>query len=165
MAQDITVRPATEADHAALRAAIVDLQEYERALHDSRRPGAVIVDAYVDDLMRRCAERQGLMIIAEDDAGRFAGYAAGWVQQDDTIAQTPDSNRFGYVFDCYVVMARRGLGIAGKLLAAVEAHLWAQGVTRIRVDSLATNMSALQAYRKHGFTPYEMVLEKRRPQS
>ena len=35
MASDITVRPATATDHGALRAAIIDLQEYERALHDS----------------------------------------------------------------------------------------------------------------------------------
>ncbi|WP_119420658.1 GNAT family N-acetyltransferase [Desertibaculum subflavum] len=162
MPSEITVRPATAADHGALKAAIIDLQEYERALHDSRRPGLTIADAYVPDLVRRAAARQGLIVIAEE-GGRFAGYAAGWVQEDDTLAETPDSNRYGYVFDCYVVPARRGLGIAGKLLAAMEAHLWKQGVTRIRIGSLATNLAALQAYRRQGFVAYEMVLEKRRP--
>ena len=107
MARDITVRPATATDHGALRAAIIDLQEYERALHDSRRPGITIADAYVIDLEQRIAERQGLIVIAEA-SGRFAGYSAGWVQQDDTLAQTPDANRYGYVFDCYVIPAKRG---------------------------------------------------------
>ena len=102
-------------------------------------------------------------MIAEDD-GRFAGYAAGWVEEDDTLAETPDSNRYGYVFDCYVIPAKRGLGIAGKLLTAVEAHLWTTGVSRIRIGSLATNLAALQAYRRHGFVAYEMILEKRRPE-
>lgn len=162
MASDITVRPATAADHATLKAAFIDLQEYERALHDTRRPGMGIADAYVVDLFQRTGERQGLIVIAEE-GGRFAGYAAGWVQEDDTLAETPDSNRYGYVFDCYVVPARRGLGIAGHLLAAMETHLWQQSVTRIRIGSLATNLAALQAYRRHGFVPYEMVLEKRWP--
>jgi ribosomal protein S18 acetylase RimI-like enzyme len=162
MPDRITVREATTADHGALKAAIVDLQEYERALHDSRRPGMTIVDAYIADLVQRVSERQGLVVIAEED-GRFAGYAGGWVQQDDALAETPDSNRYGYIFDCYVIPAKRGLGIAGKLLTAVEAHLWTTGVTRIRIGSLATNLAALQAYRRHGFVAYEVVLEKRRP--
>lgn len=162
MASDINVRPASPADYGALRAAIVDLQEYERALHDTRRPGMTIVDAYIADLVQRTGERQGLIVIAEQD-GRFVGYSAGWVQQDDTLAETPDSNRYGYVFDCYVVPAKRGLGIAGKLLTAMEAHLWSTGVSRIRIGSLATNLAALQAYRRQGFVAYEVVLEKRRP--
>lgn len=162
MASDITVRPVVLADHGALRVAIIDLQEYERALHDSRRAGLTIADAYVADLVERTAARRGLIVVAEEGGG-FAGYAAGWVQEDDTLAETPDSNRYGYVVDCYVVPAKRGLGIAGKLLGAVEAHLWRQGVTRIRIGSLATNLAALQAYRRQGFMPYEVVLEKRRP--
>lgn len=163
MPSEITVRPATAADHGALKAAIVDLQEYERALHDSRRPGLTIVDAYVPELVQRTAERQGVIVIAEETGGRFVGYAAGWVQEDDTLAETPDSNRYGYVFDCYVIPAKRGLGIAGHLLTAMEAHLWTTGVTRIRIGSLATNLAALQAYRRQGFVAYEVVLEKRRP--
>ena len=162
MPDGIKVRAVTTADHAALKAAIVDLQEYERALHDSRRPGITIADAYVADLVQRVAERQGLLAVAES-GGSFAGYAAGWIQQDDTLAQTEDANRYGYIFDCYVIPASRGLGIAGHLLAALEKHLWQQNVTRIRIGSLATNLAALQAYRRQGFIPYEMVLEKRRP--
>ena len=162
MPDRIMVRTATAADHGALKAAIVDLQEYERALHDSRRPGITIADAYIADLAQRVAERQGILVVAETDGG-FAGYAAGWVQQDDTLAQTEDANHYGYVFDCYVIPAKRGLGIAGHLLQAVEAHLWNTGVTRIRIGSLATNLAALQAYRRHGFVAYEMLLEKRKP--
>jgi ribosomal protein S18 acetylase RimI-like enzyme len=34
-------------------------------------------------------------------------------------------------------------------------------VARIRIGVLASNDSAIRAYRKQGFDPYEMVLEKR----
>jgi hypothetical protein len=34
-------------------------------------------------------------------------------------------------------------------------------VTRLRIGALANNDSALRAYRKHGFEPYEVTLEKK----
>ncbi|MGO4127938.1 GNAT family N-acetyltransferase [Inquilinus sp. YAF38] len=55
----------------------------------------------------------------------------------------------------------RGHGVAGRPLAAIEAHLRGTGLTRMRIGVLANNDSAIRAYRKHGFDPYEMVLEKR----
>lgn len=158
---EVTVRPAKPGDRAALLAALVDMQEYERALHDTRRPGSETAQPYLDWLEGHAAERGGVILVAVSADGDLAGFSAGWVQQDDLISETSDSNRFGYVSDVYTAPAWRGRGVAGRLLAAIEAHLRGAGVVRMRIGALANNDSAIRAYRKHGFDPYEMILEKR----
>lgn len=158
---EVTVRPAGPGDRAALRAALVDMQDYERALHDTRLPGSETAGPYLDWLESHAAARGGVVLVALSAEGDLAGFSACWVQQDDLISETTDSNRFGYVSDVYTAPAWRGHGVAGRLLAAIEAHLRGTGVVRMRIGVLANNDSAVRAYRKHGFEPYEMVLEKR----
>lgn len=158
---EVTIRRARQDDRATLRAAFADMQDYERVLHDTRRPGAEVAHRYLDCLEGRVAARGGVILVAEAAQSHFAGFAACWVQQDDAIAETENSNRFGYVSDTYVAPDWRGRGVAGRLLAAIEAHLRTTGVSRMRIGVLANNDSAVRAYRKHGFDPYEMMLEKR----
>jgi ribosomal protein S18 acetylase RimI-like enzyme len=64
------------------------------------------------------------VLIAETQ-GIFVGFAAGWVEQDDNIAETADSNRFGYISDICVMPAYRGQRIALRLLdkTASAPHL------------------------------------------
>lgn len=155
-----TIRSYRDEDRASLRQAFVALQEAERALHDSRLPGADIATPYLDWMQTRVATRDGAILVAETD-GVFQGFVACWVMHTDHIIETLESNRHGYVSDICVLADWRGQGIAAHLLAAAETHLARQGVTRVRIGSLAANQSALSAYRKHGFAPYEVVLEKR----
>lgn len=157
----VTVRPAGPGDRAALQAALVDMQDYERALHDTRLPGQETARPYLDWLEGHAPAHGGVVLVAVSAERELAGFSACWVQQDDLISETADSNRFGYVSDVYTAPAWRGHGVAGQLLAAIEAHLRGTGVARIRIGVLASNDSAIRAYRKHGFEPYEMVLEKR----
>lgn len=154
------MRRADERDRDRLVAAIADQQDYEGALHDTRRPGAEIAEAYLAEIRELAAANHGAIFVAEI-SGDFAGYAAGWVAQETNMEETPDSNRYGYVSDAYVVPQRRGQGVVGRLLEALETHLRKTGVTRLRIGVLANNASALRAYRKHGFQPYEAVLEKK----
>jgi ribosomal protein S18 acetylase RimI-like enzyme len=92
--------------------------------------------------------------------GVFAGFAAGWIVQENVIEETPDSNRFGYVSDVCVPPAFRGRGIAARLLEALEARLSLSGVARIRLSTLAANQAARAAYERSGYAPYEIVYEK-----
>jgi ribosomal protein S18 acetylase RimI-like enzyme len=157
---DITIRSATDADATQLLAAIADEQNYEQALHDTRKPGSEIAAPYFAYLRARVAQDRGLLLVAERGSG-FAGYAASWIENEDNVAETTDSNRFGYIADTYVVPMLRGRGIAAVLIEAAERHLRARGITRIRIRALANNASALRAYKKSGFAPYEIVMEKR----
>ena len=156
---ELVIRLARPADLSDLRRAVVELQEYERRLHATRLPGEQIADAYVAWVQRR-AEKSGAVLVAEI-GGAFAGFAAGWIVEDDNIAETADSNRLGYVSDICVMPAYRGQRVAVELLSAIEGHLARTGITRVRLASLAANASAQAAYQRAGYEPYEIVYEKR----
>ena len=70
-----------------------------------------------------------------------------------------DGNGGAPIRDVQIVV--RGNRIAATLLSAAESHLIAQRVSLVRLGALSTNSSALSAYRKSGFAPYEIILEKR----
>jgi ribosomal protein S18 acetylase RimI-like enzyme len=157
---NVTIRTAADDDRPAILAAIADLQDYERTIHDTRRPGHEIAKTYLAWLMASVTANAGLLLIAEA-GGEFAGFAACWVRQEDALAETEESNRYGYISDTFVMPALRGRGIAGHLIRAAEVHLRATGVTRLRIGVLAANRSAQRAYSKSGVEPYELTLEKR----
>jgi ribosomal protein S18 acetylase RimI-like enzyme len=148
----------TEADRPALREAIVVLQEHERRLHASRLPGEQMADAYLAWLEDQASDG-GALLIAEIEGG-FAGFVAGWIAENNDIAETPDSNRFGYISDICVMPGYRGRRLAARLLEAIEHHLQRSGITRLRLVALAANAAALTAYERAGFTSYEIVYEK-----
>ena len=148
------VRPASANDRAALRAAIVLLQEHERALHDTRLPGEDCADACLAAL-DDCG-----VFVAEEDGG-VVGFVGCRIVQEANAGETADSNRYGLVNDLCVLPPSRGRGIAGVLLAAAEAHLASERITRLRITTLANNRLADRAYGKRGFAPYEVTFEKR----
>jgi ribosomal protein S18 acetylase RimI-like enzyme len=155
-----TIRQATPADRPQLIAAIVELQEHERRLHDSRRPGAEIAAPYLASIEARAA-REGAILLAET-GGSFVGFVAGWIERDDeSICETPEFNRFGHISDLCVLNAYRRRGIASLLLSAIEARLAEFGITRLRINVLAANVSARASYERAGFSPYEVQYEKR----
>ena len=156
----IVIRQARASDGAELRRAFIELQEVERALHDSRLPGEAVADRYLEWLGKQARENGGVILVAEED-GIFRGFIAGWIAEDDDLAETPDSNRFGYISDLCVIEEARGRGIAQQLLAAAERQFARHGVARLRIVALAANAAARAAYAKYGFTPYEIIFEKR----
>src|SRR5271166_1557108 len=155
----LIVRPAAPFDLPHLRAAMVELQEHERLLHATRLPGEAVADAYLAWMLDRAAEASGAAVIAEVD-GAFAGFAAGWIEDESNIAETPDSNRFGLISDVCVLPAYRGRRIAPRLIGALESGLRRAGVTRIRIGALAANRAARTSYERSGYAPYEVVYEK-----
>jgi ribosomal protein S18 acetylase RimI-like enzyme len=154
----LIIRPATPADRPQLRRAVIELQEYERLRHTTRLPGEQIADAYLK-WMQDQATADGAVLVAECE-GNFAGFAAGWIEQTSNIAETSDSNRFGYISDICVMPAFRRRRIATQLLDAMEQNLGRASITRLRINALAVNASAQASYERAGFAPYEIVYEK-----
>jgi ribosomal protein S18 acetylase RimI-like enzyme len=155
-----TIRDAVPADASQIIAAIGLLQEYERALHDTRRSGGEIAEAYFREIEARSA-RYGALLVAEVD-GAFIGFVCGWIEQNDEVAETEDSNRFGYVSDICVLPEWRGRRVAGALLHAIERRLAAfGGISRLRLNVLAGNAPARASYKRAGFSAYEVRYEKR----
>ena len=110
--------------------------------------------------MQRQAEATGTILVAESN-GHFVGFVAGWIEETANVAETPDSNRFGYISDICVMPAFRGQGIAQHLLHEIENFFRATGMTRLRIAALATSTSAQACYHRACFIPYEVVYEKR----
>jgi ribosomal protein S18 acetylase RimI-like enzyme len=69
-------------------------------------------------------------------------------------------NHLEYVADTYVVPEFRGRGVVSRLLETAESHMREQGVSRMRIWTLANNTSAKRAYEAYGCEPYEVVMEK-----
>ncbi len=155
---ELTIRAAKPSDGPQLRRAVIELQDHESQLHPSRLPGEQIADAYLAWMAGRAAQR-GAVLIAELD-GVFAGFVAGWIEEEKHIEETPDSNRFGYVSDICVLPNYRGRRIASRLLEAVERRLRGEGVTRVRLFMLAANRAARASYERSGYAVYEVVYEK-----
>lgn len=55
------------------------------------------------------------------------------------------------VHDVIVTQDHRGSGVSGAMLEAVEAIAREHDCCRLTLEVLASNLPALQAYRKHGF--------------
>lgn len=55
----------------------------------------------------------------------------------------------------WVAPTRRGTGLGGRLLAAIEARALALGLTTLRLDTNGTLAAALALYRRHGYEPIE----------
>jgi ribosomal protein S18 acetylase RimI-like enzyme len=91
--------------------------------------------------------------------GKFAGFIAGWIVEEDNIAAAADSPRVGYVSDICAMPPYRGRQIAVELRSAIERHLVGTGIRRVRRASLAANGSAQGAYRRAGFEPYDRLRE------
>jgi ribosomal protein S18 acetylase RimI-like enzyme len=154
----VRIRPAARSDRPQLREAVIELQDSESRLHPTRLPGEHIADAYLEWMQERAAT-DGAVLVAEID-GVFAGFVAGWIEEETHIEETPDSNRFGYVSDICVLPAFRGRRIASRLLYAVEQRLRDKGAMRVRLFTLAANRAARASYERSGYGPYEVVYEK-----
>jgi GNAT superfamily N-acetyltransferase len=156
------IRAYAETDRAAVIEALTALQEHERALHDTRVPGATSTAAYLAQLQQRLTAQSGAMFIAEAE-GRFLGLVAGLIVDEPWPTETGDSTRYGYVSDIFLAPEARGAGLTQVLLDAIADHLHRADPTlrRLRVNALAVNRIALRAYEKAGFTPYEVVYERR----
>src|ERR1041384_8308541 len=134
---DFVVRPYVEADHPAVVAALIALQEHERALHDTRLPGGPEnAGTYFDRLLDELTAKAGGVFVA-GHAGRFAGLVAGFIEAYDVLLETSDSCLYGYCSDIYVEPAFRGTGLGQTLLDVLGRHLAAQApLARFRVNGL-----------------------------
>jgi GNAT superfamily N-acetyltransferase len=139
---------------------LMELQDFEVPLHDTRLPGHRVAEPYLQELLETTDRQSGAILVAAD-SNTLAGLVACFVVEDKTIGETEDSNRYGYISDIFVRPTHWGSGLAQRLLAAAERHLADAGVVRLRINVLAANARARLAYEKHGFVPYEVMYEKR----
>jgi ribosomal protein S18 acetylase RimI-like enzyme len=158
---DVTeIRRFLSSDRQSVLHALIEAQNHEMQLHDTRLPGETVAAAYLDRMLDDVEAGGGMLFVAEQDAA-FVGFVGCLVVEDDVVQETPDSNRYGYIKDIFVDPRHRGRGVAQRLLVAAERYLAGTGVTRLRLNVLANNLTARRAYRRYGFADYEVIYEKR----
>ena len=78
----------------------------------------------------------------------------------------PESGTFeqsvnrGRVENIYVVPDERGCGIGSALLRAAEEALAAAGADVVSLDVMADNDAARRFYRRHGYGPHRVTMER-----
>jgi GNAT superfamily N-acetyltransferase len=154
----ISLRTARSADRDAVTDLIQVLNSHEADLTGDRRRDRAAARRYYDDLQRRLAQRQGRIVLAEDE-GRIVA-AMGFCIDEDAAYIADDVRRHGTVTDLVVHDEWRGRGIARLLLVEAERLTRESGLRRLVIGALVANEKAERTYRAFGFEPYVSILVK-----
>jgi GNAT superfamily N-acetyltransferase len=155
---DITIRPATAADEAALGrygGALMrqhhefDPQRFVRSEHPEAGYGRFLVS--------QISEAECVVLVAER-AGRVIGYAFAGLEP---MSWKDLRAACGYLHDVFVDPAERGAGAGARLVRAALAWLEARGAPRVVLMSASRNEGAQRLFERLGFrrTMVEMTRE------
>ncbi|WP_374310762.1 N-acetyltransferase family protein [Dongia sp.] len=140
-----TLRPATEADHEALRA--LD----DRLIAEASLPGATRTD--FQRFQRRFTDKaladtnpKSRLIVAADGDGKILGYIHLQPTHGDVL-----DRETGYVSIIAVAEEAAGQGVGRKLMEAAESWAREQGYPSLLLDVFASNETARRFYERTGF--------------
>lgn len=154
------IRPYDPArDLEAVKACIVELQEFERALEPRLPRGPEMAGAYLAVLVERCAKHAGQLFVAEVDAA-IVGFAAV-IGRVGPEAPDEEQSIHTYVSDLVVLPAHRGRGIGRRLLEQAESLARRLGTARLEIGVLSKNEGAARLYRDFGFADFRIFMTKR----
>lgn len=146
------IEPATVTDVAAIAdcwvALAADQQQYGSRLQaDANRPVATeaIAQHVVSDrlLVARASDIRGFVMFHPDEG---------------SYSQTEPT---GTITHLYVRPDARNDGLGGRLLAAAESTLAADGVETVSIEVLADNDAARRLYTRQGYERHRVELRKR----
>ena len=145
-------------DMAPVRECLIELQNHERAI-DSRIPsGEDIVDAYLPEMLNRCGNCMGKILVAEVD-GEIAGYVTILTKVTSEELAAGDFE-YGLVSDIVILQKYRKRGLGRELLDAAETYARACKVKCLRIGALEGNQAARTLYSSMGFSCLYVELEK-----
>ncbi|HET7086811.1 MAG TPA: GNAT family N-acetyltransferase [Rhizomicrobium sp.] len=147
------------ADEPAILSFINGLQDYEAAFEPDRRRDPNFAVEHWRALEHRCAEKHGIMLIAEDASGKAVGWAFAHDEKAEVFVVEPE-RRHGYLAELYVVPQARGQGLGRALIEGCEAWARERGHKVLTVGVLAKNPTAIRAYEGAGFAPYGMTMRR-----
>jgi ribosomal protein S18 acetylase RimI-like enzyme len=153
------IREYRDDDLAAVRTCIVELQEFERQIDDRLRPGESMAADYLAQMIGRCRECAGTILVAEHE-GTVAGFATILARVPFENLDDPPGAR-AVVTDLVVRDGFRRRGLAAALLSEAEQYARAAGAVELQIGVLSENLAAAALYRSKGFKPYAEILTKR----
>jgi ribosomal protein S18 acetylase RimI-like enzyme len=145
-------------DGPAVRAAFVELQDFEHGLDPRMPTGEPIADRYLERMFERGRVFDGAVLVAEC-AGEVVGFVSVWTRYR---SNEPDDDPapHGFVSDLVVLASHRGRGIGRALLRAAEARARAAGADRVLLSVKAGNAGARALYAAEGYAEVDLYLEK-----
>jgi ribosomal protein S18 acetylase RimI-like enzyme len=146
-------------DGEALRACVIELQEFERQFAPEIPEGRAMVDAYLNLALARCRQWKGSVFVAEVE-GEVVGMSCVWGR---VTSEEPDDDPadYAYVSDLVVRSTFRGRGVGRALMRVVEDYARVCGVDVLRVQALARNTGAMGFYERVGFGQFQIEMAKR----
>ena len=153
------IREYRQEDQPAVRACIVELQEFERTIEPRLRPGEAMADAHFKKIQQRCRELNGRIFVAEVD-DQVVGFISVLAREPFTELDEPPGT-YALVTDLIVRAPHRNHGIGRQLLERAETFARSAGAAELRIGVLAQNTAARQLYLAAAFVPHHEVLSKR----
>jgi GNAT superfamily N-acetyltransferase len=96
--------------------------------------------------------REGVQLLARDDAGRPAGFASVYWSWDTLLAA-----RVGIMHDLFVTPAMRGRGVGKALIDACRAECRRHGAVKLGWQTAHDNRRAQRLYERVGATRDEWI--------
>jgi len=146
------VRLARHEDADAVTEQWLDLADSQRA-HDSHVLAEENRSMARESVLRHVVADELLVAV---ERGELLGFVMFTVQTSDF---TQDTTR-GLVRNIYVAPEHRSQGVGTALLGAAEEELTDRGVEHLVLEVMADNEAARRFYRRHGYSPHRMALEK-----
>ncbi len=147
-----------QAHAQALRELVIELQDYERDIDPRMSSGAAIADQYIAQMLLRCKQAIGQVLIAEVD-GEVAGFVT--VLTRVSSGELGDGDiEYGLIADLVVAAEFRRQGLGQRLLLAGEDFARSKNVRWLRIGVLDGNQAAMDLYAAQGFSVLFSELEK-----
>ena len=145
-------------DEPAILSFLHGLQDYEAEFEPNRRRDPEWAVEHWREAQHRCAERHGIMLIAED-AGKPVGWAFAHDERAEVFVVEPE-RRHGYLTELFLLPEARGKGLGRALIEACEAWARERGHRLLTVGVLSHNRSAIRAYEGAGYAPYVTIMRR-----
>jgi len=145
------VVPGNTDDAATVADLWVALAE-EQTAHGSRVDPASN-RASVREAASRHAVSGGLLVAREDGVG-IVGFVMFHVEDES------GGGRRGVVENLYIAPPYRDRGVGSRLLSRAEERLVDRGAAFVSLEAMADNEDARRFYRRHGYDPHRVRLEK-----
>ncbi|MBV9550034.1 MAG: GNAT family N-acetyltransferase [Alphaproteobacteria bacterium] len=146
-------------DEPAILSFLHGLQDYEADFEPDRRRDPDWAVEHWREVQHRCAERHGVMLIAEEAAGGKVGWAFAHDERAELFVVEAERHH-GFLAELYVVPEARGKGYGRALIRACEAWAKSRGHKLLTVGVLAGNEMAVRAYDAAGYRPYTLFMRR-----